>query len=133
MPRDFPRSRRVEDQVQRILSEVLRADVRDPRLQGVIITAVDVSRDLSVAWVYFSSLEENLEPAEILEALDSAMGFLRGQLASQLTVRQVPELRFRHDDSLQRGSAMDRLIDEAVAGDERNDGKYTSNHCGCLP
>ncbi len=56
MPREFPRSRRIEDQVQRILSDVLRVSARDPRLRGVIITAVNVSRDLSVAKVYFTSL-----------------------------------------------------------------------------
>jgi ribosome-binding factor A len=120
MSRDFPRSRRIEDQVLRILGEVLRANVRDPRLQGAIITAVDVSRDLSVAWVYYSSLEGSSATAEIEEALESASGYLRGQLAKQLTVRQVPELRFRHDDSLERGAEMDRLIDEAVAGDKRD-------------
>jgi ribosome-binding factor A len=120
MSRDFPRSRRIEDQVLRILGEVLRANVRDPRLQGAIITAVDVSRDLSVAGVYYSSLEGSSATAEIEEALESASGYLRGQLAKQLTVRQVPELRFRHDDSLERGAEMDRLIDEAVAGDKRD-------------
>ncbi len=55
-------------------------------------------------------------------ALISAMGFLRSQLAKQLTVRQVPELRFKYDDSMQRGSAMDRLIDDAVAKDQRDGG-----------
>jgi ribosome-binding factor A len=120
MPREFPRSRRIEDQVQRILSDVLRVSVRDPRLGGVIVTAVKVSRDLSVAWVYFTSLDLDQDPAELQSALVSAMGFLRSQLAKQLTVRQVPELRFRYDDSMQRGSAMDRLIDDAVASDQHD-------------
>jgi ribosome-binding factor A len=120
MPREFPRSRRIEDQVQRILSEVLRVSVRDPRLGHVIITAVKVSRDLSVAWVYFTSLDLDQDPAELQSAFGSAMGFLRSQLAKQLTVRQVPELRFKHDDSMQRGSAMDRLIDDAIAKDQRD-------------
>ncbi len=120
MPRDFPRSRRIEDQIQRILSEVIRVDIRDPRLNGAIITAVDISRDLSVAWVYFTSLDGDQEPDELYDAFDSAMGFLRSQLARQLTVRQVPELRFRHDDSMKRGADMDRLIDEAVSKDLRD-------------
>lgn len=122
MPREFPRSRRIEDQVQRILSDVLRVSARDPRLRGVIITAVNVSRDLSVAKVYFTSLELDRDPADLHTALISAMGFLRSQLAKQLTVRQVPELRFKYDDSMQRGSAMDRLIDDAVAKDRRDGG-----------
>jgi ribosome-binding factor A len=120
MPREFPRSRRIEDQVQRILSDVLRVSVRDPRLRGVIITAVKVSRDLSVAKIYFTSLELDQDPAELHAAFFSAMGFLRSQLAKQLTVRQVPELRFEYDDSMRRGSAMDRLIDDAVEKDQRD-------------
>jgi len=122
MPREFHRSRRIEDQVQRILSDVLRVSARDPRLRGVIITAVNVSRDLSVAKVYFTSLELDRDPADLHTDLVSAMGFLRSQLAKQLTVRQVPELRFKYDDSMQRGSAMDRLIDDAVAKDQRDGG-----------
>jgi ribosome-binding factor A len=122
MPREFPRSRRIEDQIQRILSEVLRVSVRDPRLGGVIITAVKVSRDLSVAKIYFTSMELDQDPAVLRTAFLSAVGFLRSQLAKQLTVRQVPELRFVHDDSMQRGSAMDRLIDAALAMDQRDGG-----------
>ena len=53
MAREFPRSRRVEEQIQRILSDVVRAEVRDPRLDGVIVSSVKVSRDLSVAWIYY--------------------------------------------------------------------------------
>jgi ribosome-binding factor A len=120
MPREFHRSRRIEDQIQRILSEVLRTNVRDPRLHGAIITAIDVSRDLSVATIHFSSLDVEQSQEELSEAFGSAVGFLRGQLAKELTVRQVPELRFRYDDSLQRGAAMDELIEQAVMSDQRN-------------
>jgi len=117
MPRDFHRSRRIEDQVQRILSEIIRADVRDPRLHSAIITAVDVSRDLGIATVYFTSLDPDQDAAELGAAFESALKFIRGRLAQQLTVRSVPELRFRYDDSTARGEAMDRLIEEAVAQD----------------
>jgi len=122
MPRDFHRSRRIEDQIQRILSEVIRVDVRDPRLNGSIITAVDVSRDLSVAKVYFTSLDPDQDSVELAAAFESAMKFIRGRLAQQLTVRNVPELRFHHDDSMARGEAMDRLIEDAVARDAGNRG-----------
>lgn len=117
MPKDFHRSRRIEDQVQRILSEVIRVDVRDPRLNRAIITAVDVSRDLSVAKIYFTSLDTDQDGAELAEAFQSALKFIRGKLARQLTVRNVPELRFRYDDSMARGEEMDRLIEDAVARD----------------
>lgn len=117
MPRDFHRSRRIEDQIQRILSEIIRVDVRDPRLNGAVITAVDVTRDLSVAKIYFTSLDPAENGVELQSAFNSAMKFIRGQLARQLTVRAVPELRFQYDDSAQRGDAMDRLIEQARAKD----------------
>jgi ribosome-binding factor A len=111
MPRDFPRSRRIEDQIQRILSDVVRREVRDPRLSESIITAVKVSRDLSVAWVYYSALQTDDAGAELAAAFSSAGGFLRGRLAKELTVRRVPELRFERDDLLSHAQHMDDLID----------------------
>lgn len=114
MPRDFHRSRRIEDQIQRILSDVIRVDVRDPRLEKAIITAVDVSRDLSVAKIYYSSLDPAQDTTELGVAFNSAMKFIRGRLAQQLSVRNVPELRFCHDDSSARGEEMERLIEDAV-------------------
>jgi len=115
MARDFPRARRIEDQIQRILSDVIRDDVRDPRLTKVIITAVRVSRDLSVAWVYYTILqaEGDLEPLD--EAFDKALGFLRSRLAKDLTVRRVPELRFELDDTGTKAREMDELIAAATA------------------
>ncbi len=121
MFRDFPRSRRIEDQIQRSLSEIIRTQLGDPRMQGVVITGVDVSRDLSVAWVYFNSLDGQQDRETLEKAFASALGFLRVQLASQLTVRHVPELRARYDDTTERGSAMERLIDEAVAKESGDD------------
>ena len=100
MPRDFPRSRRIEDQIQRILSDVVRREVRDPRLSESIITAVKVSKDLSVAWVYYSALQADDGGADLAAAFASAGGFMRGRLAKELTVRRVPELRFERDELL---------------------------------
>lgn len=116
MPRDFPRSRRIEDQIQRILSDLLRTEVRDPRLSHVIITAVRVSKDLSVAWVYYTVLQSDGE-ADLGSAFDSALGFLRGRLARDLTVRRVPELRFEPDETQTRARELDELIASAVARD----------------
>lgn len=129
MPRDFPRSRRIEDQIQRILSDVIRADLRDPRLEGVFITAVRVSRDLGVAWVYYSVLKVDAAPADDLAgAFRSAMGFLRSRLAKELTVRRVPELRFELDDTVSSAAAMDQLIDDAVARERDSaDGESTKS------
>ena len=117
MAREFPRSRRVEEQIQRILSDVVRAEVRDPRLNGVIISTVKVSRDLSVAWIYYSILDLARSLEEMRAAFESASGFLRGRLVSELSVRRVPELRFEYDDTAQQGTALEQLIDAAVSGD----------------
>jgi len=119
MPRDFPRSRRIEDQILRILNDVVRVHVRDPRLQGAMITAVKVSRDLGVAWVYYTALDPGHNRDELDEAFNSALKFLRSQLAAQLTVRHVPELRFRYDDLSETSQAMDQLIEDAVSNDVR--------------
>ena len=119
MPREFPRSRRIEEQIQRILSDVLRVRVRDPRLHDVVITGVDVSRDLCVAKIYFTALDPAAQPETLTDAIDKAAGFIRSQLARELTVRHVPELRFRFDTSLRDGEAMEHLIDDAVEQDRK--------------
>ena len=120
MPRDFPRSRRIEDQIQRVLSDIVRSEMRDPRLQGAFITAVRVSRDLSVAWVYYSVLQADGAPEDLNDAFSSAQGFLRSRLAKELTVRRVPELRFELDATVSNAAAMDQLIDSARARDEKD-------------
>ncbi|MEX2495315.1 MAG: 30S ribosome-binding factor RbfA [Woeseia sp.] len=117
MPREFSRSQRLGAQVLRILSELLRFETKDPRLATVSLTAVDLSRDLSVAKVYYSLLHPDDDPQPVQEGLQRASGFLRGKLGKTLEIRHVPELRFVHDDSIARGAEIGRLIDSAGAGD----------------
>ena len=118
MPREFSRSRRVGEQMQRLLGEILLRDVKDPRIEGVNITAVEVSRDLSHATVWFSLLDPDADPAPTGAALARAAGLLRGKLGRAMYIRQVPALHFRHDESLERGSRLSELIDQAVAADK---------------
>jgi len=118
MPRDFPRSRRIEDQIQRLLSDLIRTEVRDPRLGKAVITAVRVTRDLSVAWVYYTVLQSDGESPSLDDAFASAGGFLRSRLARDLTLRRVPELRFERDSSAAHGRAMDKLIADATDADK---------------
>jgi ribosome-binding factor A len=120
MSRDFPRSRRIEDQIQRLLSDVIRSDVRDPRLSQAIITAVRVSRDLSVAWVYYSVLQVDGKTESLDDAFKSATGFMRSRLAKDLTVRRVPELRFELDETGENARAMDQLIEDAISADKKS-------------
>lgn len=119
MPREFPRSRRVGEEIRRIVSEALRRDFQDPRLEFVSVTAVDVSGDLSQARVFFSSLKGQDAASDAAKALRSSTGRLRRLLARQLKLRVVPELRFEYDDSLDRGARISALLaGEASPDDE---------------
>ena len=118
MPKDYARSRRVGEQMQRLLGEVLLRDVKDPRVDGVSITAVEVSRDLSHATVWYSLLDPAADPAPAGEALARAAGLIRGKLGRAMYIRHVPALHFRHDESVARGARLSELIDRAVAADK---------------
>jgi ribosome-binding factor A len=108
------RSARIADQIQRELAEVVRTELRDPRVGMVTFTGVELSRDQSHAKVFFTALGSAAEGADALEGLQRAAGFLRSQLAHRLTTRKVPELHFAYDESVERGMRLTRLIDEAV-------------------
>jgi ribosome-binding factor A len=97
----------------RTLNELVRFESKDPRLAGVSLTAVDLSRDLSVARVYFSQMNPDADVLEAQQGLDRAAGFLRSKLGSSLQIRRVPELRFVHDDSIAHGAEISQLIDSA--------------------
>jgi ribosome-binding factor A len=104
------RPRKVGDQIQRDLSDILRRDMRDPRLAMVTLTAVDVAPDLSHAVVYYTCLDAaQVEAAG--EALGRSAGHLRSLLARRLKLYTTPELRFRHDESVERGVRLTQLID----------------------
>ena len=120
MPREFSRSQRLGAQMLRVLSELLRFETKDPRLAEISLTAVDLSRDLSVARVYFSMLKPDDDPQPALEGLKRASGFLRSKLGAELMVRHVPELRFMHDDSIAHGAEISRLIDSATSANREN-------------
>lgn len=113
MPREFSRSQRLGAQILRTLSELLRFETKDPSLAAVSLTAVDLSRDLGVAKVYYSLLNPDDDPQPVQEGLQRASGFLRGRLGKSLEIRHVPELRFMHDDSIAHGAEMAKLIDSA--------------------
>lgn len=118
MPREFSRNQRLGAQVLRTLSELLRFESKDPRLQGVSLTSVDLSRDLSVARVYFSLLDPEGNAELAAEGLGKAAGFLRAKLGAAIKVRHVPELRFVHDDSAEHGAKISELIDNALHADD---------------
>lgn len=111
----FPRSRRVAQQIQRALSELIRREIRDPRLGMVTLTEVRVSSDLSYATVYYSVL--NAKPEEAQAVLESAAEILRGPLGRALALRHAPELRFVVDELIENGARLSALINQAVQDD----------------
>lgn len=120
MPKEFSRSQRMAEQIRRELSEVVREELDDPRVNWVSFTAVKVSRDLSNAVIYFTLMDdEHKEGAQ--QALNKAAGFLRRHLSSRIRSRIVPSLKFFYDASLERGASMDALIAKARSTDADSD------------
>lgn len=117
MPREFSRNQRLGNEVLRTLNELLQFETKDPRLDGVTLTALELSRDLSVARVYFSALDPSADAAPVRQGLENAAGFLRGRLGRTIRLRHVPELRFEHDDSAAEGQRISDLIDGALKPD----------------
>lgn len=120
MPKDFPRSRRVADQIQRELPELIRQEVKDPRVGMLTITEVEVNRDMEFAKIYFTTLGGEAEHAACLQGLQRASGFLRSQLSHRMQLRVVPKLSFVYDRSVERGIELTQLIESAVAEDARH-------------
>ncbi|MBI3069538.1 MAG: 30S ribosome-binding factor RbfA [Betaproteobacteria bacterium] len=116
MPKDYPRSRRIAEQIQRELSDVIRLELKDPRVGMITLTDVEVSPDHAHARVFFTLLGDREQQSETTAALQHAAGFLRSQLAHRLKLRTVPQLQFKYDASVERGVRLSQLIDAAVAG-----------------
>ena len=119
MPREFPRARRVEEQLKRLLSELVRREVKDPRVGLITITSAEVSRDLTHANVYFTPFAGSGDAKAAREALQHAAGFLRHQVRNQMRLRVAPEIQFHIDDSVERGARLSELISDAVESDRR--------------
>jgi ribosome-binding factor A len=105
-----PRGTRVGDQIQRVLSEIMRRELRDPRVGMVTLTGVEMSPDCAHATVLFTCLDPKHVP-EALAGLQHAAGFLRAQLARKIQLYLTPQLRFVYDESVERGARLSQLID----------------------
>jgi ribosome-binding factor A len=111
------RKRRIESEIQRVLSEVIAREVKDPRVGNVTITAVRVSPDMATARVYFTPFASKHPPEEVRAGLVHAGGFLRGEVGRRLRLRHAPRLEFVFDDTIERASRLTGLIDRAVRQD----------------
>ena len=120
MAKEFPRTRRIGEQLQRELAELIRSELNDPRLGMITVSAVEVTRDLAHAKVFIAVLGADRQQIEAsLEALRSAAGFLRKLLGRKLRLRTIPALHFHYDDSFDRGARLSQLINEAISRDEQ--------------
>ena len=119
MPKEFFRSDRVADSIQRSLAYLIQQEVDDPRLGIVNINSVSVARDLSTAKVYVTVVgaKSDHEHENAVDLLNKASSFLRNQIAKDLSLRSTPRLQFHYDKVAVQGQNLSALIDRAVAGE----------------
>jgi ribosome-binding factor A len=117
--RPFARELRVADHLRERLADIIRTEMRDPRVRMISINDVRVSRDLSTADVYFSALgvDSTDEQRALEDVLNHAAGFLRTALSRESTLRTMPRPRFHFDRVWAEGGRMDALIQRAVSED----------------
>lgn len=124
MAKDYSRTQRIGDQMQRELALLIQREIKDPRLGMVTITAVDVARDLGHAKVYITvmgtELDEATQVGQSLKVLKEASGFLRMMLGKVMKLRTIPQLNFHYDASIRRGAELSALIERAVQEDNQH-------------
>lgn len=118
MPKDFSRARRVGEQLQREIAELLNNESKDPRFKLLTISAVEVARDLAYAKIFYTLLDDSLDTENVQQALTKASGFMRKQIAKRMSLRIVPNLRFIYDESIAYGASLSSLITEVVESDK---------------
>ena len=113
--RGFSRKDRVSEQIKRELADLIRTELKDPRVGMISLTDVEVTPDYAHAKVFFSTLAggENLQAVQT--GLQKASGFLRRELGKRIRIHTTPQLHFAYDQSLERGADLSKLIDEASA------------------
>jgi len=117
MPKEFSRSIRVAEQVQRELAELIRIELKDPRVGLITLTGVELTPDYAHAKVFYTTLVPEADRSALEAGLRRASGFLRRELGQRIRIHTLPELHFVFDESVERGDRLSRLIDEAVKSD----------------
>jgi ribosome-binding factor A len=123
--KSFSRSERVNEQIRRELADLIRSGIKDPRLSShaklVTITDVEVTPDYAHAKVFYTSLSGAEQREKIDHGLKAAAGFLRRELGKRVRIHHTPELHFVYDASVERGTQLSHLIDEAVKSDQHEE------------
>lgn len=116
MPKGYTRTDRIAEQIQREVAQLLRLDVKDPRVRMITITGVEVTKDYSHAKLFYTIMDG--ESAAVQQGLERASGYLRSRLAHAMKLRIMPQLHFIYDPSIERGAHLSQLIDQAIASDK---------------
>jgi ribosome-binding factor A len=120
--KDYSRSERVADQIQREVAEIIAQELEDPRIGRVTVSGSSLSKDLSNATL-FVTMPADGDVQRALEGLNRASGFVRKRLGQRVRMRYVPRLRFAHDETLDRATRVGELIDAAIrTGSDSSDG-----------
>lgn len=119
MQRQYKRTDRISDMLQREIAQMIQREVKDPRLGKLItVSGVEISRDLSYAKIYITQMDtEKKSVQDTLKILNHAAGYLRSQLGQRIKLRVTPQLKFIYDESISRGAHLSHLINTAVASD----------------
>lgn len=105
------RSLRVGDMILKEISEMLiKGEVRDPRIEPVVLTGIKLTEDLGFARVYFTIIGDKVDKQNIIEGLQSASSFIKRELSRRLRIRRIPDLKFEFDEILQEGYRVDELL-----------------------
>lgn len=121
----FSRSDRVAEQIRRELADLVRFHLKDQRIAAkmalVTISAVEVTPDYAHAKVFYTSLADSAQSAELAQAFARSASYLRRELGKRVRIHHVPELHFVFDSSVEEGARLSKLIDEAIESDQRRE------------
>lgn len=121
--KNYSRSSRVAEQIRRELAELIQLELKDPRVSLVTLTDVEVTADYTHANVFYTSLAGADHLAEIAQGLTRASSFLRRELGKRISIHHLPELHFLYDSSVERGTYLSQLIDQAVHSSDAKEPK----------
>ena len=120
MRKNSVKNRKINDEVRRVLAQIISGGIKDPRVSPMTsVLAVEVAPDLKTCKVWVSVYGDDQKKKDTMEGLRSASGFIRGELARKVNLRNTPQLQFILDDSIAYGVEMSRRIDEVLAEDQR--------------
>ncbi|MDK2823061.1 MAG: ribosome-binding factor [Clostridia bacterium] len=122
------RSNRIAEEIKRELAQIIRTELKDPRIKGLIsITSVEVTGDLRYAEVFISHYGNKEEQVEVINALKKAAGFMRSELGKRIRLRFTPELLFKFDESMEHGAKISAILSQINTKQEDSNGRHSKD------